>query len=174
MTESFCHSTHEGRDTKEIQMQTEDLSRRTTVNIQEIANLIWAIADKLVGTYKPHEYGNVILPMCVIKRFSDTLEPTKQKVIDMDKTLDKRGLAVKDGFLKTASGYDFYNTSPFTFNSLLSDADNLTDNFRSYLNHFPTNVIDIIEKFDFDKEITKLGNHGILYNKENAKKDADK
>lgn len=145
-------------------MQTEDLSRRTTVNIQEKANLIWAIADKLVGTYKPHEYGNVILPMCVIKRFSDTLEPTKQKVIDMDKTLDKRGLAVKDGFLKTASGYDFYNTSPFTFNSLLSDADNLTDNFRSYLNHFSTNVIDIIEKFDFDKEITKLGNHGILYN----------
>ena len=145
-------------------MQTEDLSRRTTVNIQEKANLIWAIADKLVGVYKPHEYGNVILPMCVIKRFSDTLEPTKQKVLDTNKTLDQRGLTVKDGFLKTASGYDFYNTSPFTFSGLLSDADNLTDNFRSYLNHFSTNVIDIIEKFDFDKEITKLGNHGILYN----------
>lgn len=154
----------DGRDTKEIQMQTEDLSRRTTVNIQEKANLIWAIADKLVGTYKPHEYGNVILPMCVIKRFSDTLAETKQKVIDMDKTLDKRGVKVKDGFLKTASGFDFYNTSPFTFEGLLSDAENLTDNFRSYLNHFSNNVIDIIEKFDFDKEITKLGNHGILYN----------
>ena len=154
----------DGRDTKEIQMQTEDLSRRTTVNIQEKANLIWAIADKLVGTYKPHEYGNVILPMCVIKRFSDTLAETKQKVIEMDKTLDKRGVKVKDGFLKTASGFDFYNTSPFTFEGLLSDAENLTDNFRSYLNHFSNNVIDIIEKFDFDKEITKLGNHGILYN----------
>ncbi len=145
-------------------MQTDVLSRRTTVNIQEKANLIWAIADKLVGTYKPHEYGNVILPMCVIKRFSDTLAETKQKVIDMDKTLDKRGVKVKDGFLKTASGFDFYNTSPFTFEGLLSDAENLTDNFRSYLNHFSNNVIDIIEKFDFDKEITKLGNHGILYN----------
>jgi hypothetical protein len=54
-------------------MGTAELSQRTTVNIQEKANLIWAIADKLVGTYKPHEYGNVILPMCVIKRFSDTL-----------------------------------------------------------------------------------------------------
>ena len=145
-------------------MQTDVLNRRTTVNIQEKANLIWAIADKLVGTYKPHEYGNVILPMCVIKRFSDTLAETKQKVIDMDKTLDKRGVKVKDGFLKTASGFDFYNTSPFTFEGLLSDAENLTDNFRSYLNHFSNNVIDIIEKFDFDKEITKLGNHGILYN----------
>jgi len=125
-------------------MQTDVLSRRTTVNIQEKANLIWAIADKLVGTYKPQEYGNVILPMCVIKRFSDTLAETKQKVIDMDKTLDKRGVKVKDGFLKTASGFDFYNTSPFTFEGLLSDAENLTDNFRSYLNHFSNNVIDII------------------------------
>ena len=58
-------------------MGTAELSQRTTVNIQEKANLIWAIADKLVGTYKPHEYGNVILPMCVIKRFSDTLAGTK-------------------------------------------------------------------------------------------------
>ena len=54
-----------------------DIQQQTTVNIQEKANLIWAIADKLVGVYKPHEYGNVILPMCVIKRFEDTLTPTK-------------------------------------------------------------------------------------------------
>lgn len=145
-------------------MGTEELSKRTAVNIQEKANLIWAIADKLVGTYKPHEYGNVILPMCVIKRFSDTLAATKDKVLEMNETLDKRGLAVKEGFLKTASGYDFYNTSAFSFEGLLSDGENIADNFRSYLNHFSNNVIDIIEKFDFDKEITKLDHNGILYN----------
>ena len=145
-------------------MGTQELQQRTTINIQEKANLIWAIADKLVGTYKPHEYGNVILPMCVIKRFSDTLAATKQKVIDMNKTLDSRGIMVKDGFLRSASGYDFYNVSPFTFDGLLSDAENIADNFRSYLNHFSANVIDVIEKFDFDKEITKLSNNGILYN----------
>ena len=145
-------------------MSTEDLQKRTTVNIQEKANLIWAIADKLVGTYKPHEYGNVILPMCVIKRFSDTLAPTKQKVLDANALCEQRGLAVRKGFLTTASGYDFYNVSPFTFEGLLSDADNIADNFRSYLNHFSENVVDIIEKFDFDKEITKLDHNGILYN----------
>ena len=145
-------------------MSIEELQQRTAVNIQEKANLIWAIADKLVGTYKPHEYGNVILPMCVIKRFSDTLAATKQKVIDMNKTLDSRGIQVKDGFLRSASGYDFYNVSPFTFDGLLSDAENIADNFRSYLNHFSANVIDVIEKFDFDKEIAKLSNNGILYN----------
>lgn len=145
-------------------MSTEELQHRTTVNIQEKANLIWAIADKLVGVYKPHEYGNVTLPMCVIKRFSDTLAPTKQKVLDVNKQLDARGLVVKKGFLTTASGYDFYNTSPFTFEGLLSDPDNIADNFRSYLNHFSENVVDIMEKFDFDKEITKLDHNGILFN----------
>lgn len=145
-------------------MGTAELSQRTAVNVQEKANLIWAIADKLVGTYKPHEYGNVILPMCVIKRFSDTLAGTKDKVIEMNKTLDSRNITVKDGFLRQVSGYQFYNVSPFTFEGLLSDAENIADNFRSYLNHFSTNVIDVIEKFEFDKEITKLSNNGILYN----------
>lgn len=145
-------------------METAELSQRTAVNVQEKANLIWAIADKLVGTYKPHEYGNVILPMCVIKRFSDTLAGTKDKVIEMNKTLDARNITVKDGFLRQVSGYQFYNVSPFTFEGLLSDAENIADNFRSYLNHFSTNVIDVIEKFEFDKEITKLSNNGILYN----------
>ena len=145
-------------------MGTAELSQRTAVNVQEKANLIWAIADKLVGTYKPHEYGNVILPMCVIKRFSDTLAGTKDKVIEMNKSLDARNITVKDGFLRQVSGYQFYNVSPFTFEGLLSDAENIADNFRSYLNHFSTNVIDVIEKFEFDKEITKLSNNGILYN----------
>lgn len=145
-------------------MSTEQLQHRTTVNIQEKANLIWAIADKLVGTYKPHEYGNVILPMCVIKRFSDTLAPTKQAVLDKNAELDERQITVKGGFLTRASGYDFYNISRFTFEGLLSDPENIADNFRSYLNHFSTNVIDIIENFDFDKEITKLDDNGILYN----------
>ena len=86
-------------------MSTEELQKKTTVNIQEKANLIWAIADKLVGTYKPHEYGNVILPMCVIKRFSDTLAPTKKAVLEKKAALDKDGLDVQDGWLRKASGY---------------------------------------------------------------------
>jgi type I restriction enzyme M protein len=78
--------------------------------------------------------------------------------------LDDRGLVVKKGFLNSASGYDFYNTSPFDFEKLLADPENIADNFRSYLSKFSDNVIDILLKFDFDKEITKLDNHGILFN----------
>lgn len=83
---------------------TADLrEKQTTINVQEKANLIWAIADKLVGVYKPHEYGKVILPMCVIKRFSDSLQETRQAVWDKNDELNARGIQVKDGFLKRAS-----------------------------------------------------------------------
>lgn len=145
-------------------MSTEELAKQTSINVQEKANLIWAIADKLVGLYKPHEYGNVILPICVIKRFNDVLAATKQAVLDTDAMLDQRGIVVKDGFLRKAAGFNFYNTSRFTLESLLGDPENIADNLRSYLNHFSPNVIDIIENFDFDKEITRMDDNGVLFN----------
>jgi len=142
---------------------TNDIQQQTTLNIQEKANLIWAIADKLVGVYKPHEYGNVILPMCVIKRFDDTLAPTKQAVLDMNDKLDREGIVVKKGFLQSAAKQQFYNTSPFTFQTLLNDPENIKANFESYLNHFSENVIDIIERMDFDRELQKMADNNVLY-----------
>lgn len=144
-------------------MSSEELQRKTSINIQEKANLIWSIADKLVGVYKPHEYGNVILPMCVLKRFEDTLAPTKEMVVKMNEDLDKRGISVKKGFLESAAKQKFYNVSPFTFEKLLADADNIKDNFESYLNHFSDNVLDIMMRMDFDKEIKKLADNDRLY-----------
>ena len=144
-------------------MSSEELQRKTSINIQEKANLIWSIADKLVGVYKPHEYGNVILPMCVLKRFEDTLAPTKEMVVKMNEDLDKRGISVKKGFLESAAKQKFYNVSPFTFEKLLADADNIKDNFESYLNHFSDNVVDIMMRMDFDKEIKKLADNDRLY-----------
>ena len=41
-------------------------------NIAEKATMIWNVADMLRGPFKPHEYGLVILPMTVVKRFSPT------------------------------------------------------------------------------------------------------
>ena len=144
-------------------MSTEDRQKQTTVNVQEKANLIWAIADKLVGVYKPHEYGNVILPMCVVKRFEDTLAPTKQKVLDMNKQLDADGITVKQGFLEKAAGQKFYNLSPFTFETLLSDPENIRENFESYLNHFSENVIDVIHRMKFQQEIETMAENQLLY-----------
>ena len=144
-------------------MSINELQQQTTVNVQEKANLIWAIADKLVGVYKPHEYGNVILPMCVVKRFEDTLAPTKQKVLEMNKQLDEDGITVKQGFLEKAAGQKFYNLSPFTFETLLSDPENIRENFESYLNHFSENVIDVIHRMKFQQEIETMAENQLLY-----------
>ena len=144
-------------------MSIDNRQQQTTINVQEKANLIWAIADKLVGVYKPHEYGNVILPMCVVKRFEDTLAPTKQKVLDMNKQLDDDGITVKQGFLEKAAGQKFYNLSPFTFETLLSDPENIRENFESYLNHFSENVIDVIHRMKFQQEIETMTENQLLY-----------
>jgi type I restriction enzyme M protein len=101
--------------------------------------------------------------MCVIKRFSDTLAPTKAAVLKKNEDLTKRKVAVKSGLLAQAAGYDFYNVSPFTFEKLLADPGSIADNFRFYLQGFSDNVIDIIQKFAFDHEITKLADNNILY-----------
>ena len=92
-----------------MEMNSNEKIQIVGTNIGEKANLIWNVANSLFGAYKPHEYGLVILPMAVIKRFHDCLLPTRDKVLE---TYDKvKKLAVKDGFLRKASGYRFYNTS---------------------------------------------------------------
>ena len=83
------------------------------------SNLIWEIATHLVGLFKPHEYGKVILPMTVLKRFDDALKPTKAAVVEMAKKLDAQHVegAARDGILCRISGFDFYNTSNYDLQS---------------------------------------------------------
>ena len=130
-------------------------------NIQEKASVIWNVADLLRGPFKPHEYGLVILPMTVVKRFHDCLLPTHQAVLDTYEKVKK--LAVTDGFLRRASGYQFYNTSKYTFDRLLADPENIESNFRDYLNGFSANVQDVLAKFDFENIIKRMVDSNTLY-----------
>ena len=132
-----------------------------STSINEKAALIWAIADKLTGVYKPHEYGEVILPLTVIRRFDCILADTKEAVLE--KYDEVKTLPMRDVLLRKVSGYEFYNTNKYTFEKLLDDPDNIEENFHDYLNGFSENVRDIIEKFKFDGHIDTMANKGILY-----------
>lgn len=132
-----------------------------STNINEKANLIWAIADKLTGVYKPHEYGEVILPLTVIRRFDCVLADTKEAVLKKNESVGH--LPMKDVFLCRESGYSFYNTSKYDFNKLLGEPDGIEANFRKYINGFSENVRNIIEKFNFDNQITRLAEKNLLY-----------
>ncbi len=130
-------------------------------NIAEKATMIWNVADMLRGPFKPHEYGLVILPMTVVKRFHDCLLPTHDAVLEQYEKI--KHLSVVEGFLTKASGYQFYNISRFTFDSLLADPDNIESNFRDYLAGFSGNVQDVLAKFDFDNIIRRMVESNTLY-----------
>ncbi len=131
------------------------------VNISEKATLIWNVADMLRGPFKPHEYGLVILPMTVVKRFHDCLMPTHKKVLE--KYEEIKHLEVVDGFLTRVSKYQFYNVSKFTFDTLVADPENIETNFRDYLAGFSSNVQDVLSKFDFDNIIKRMVESNTLY-----------
>lgn len=130
--------------------------------VSEKASLIWSIADKLVGVYKPHEYGDVILPLTVLKRFDSVLSDTKDKVLEMAKKYPET-FAKRDFILKETADQKFYNTSKYDFKKLLDDPDNIEENFYNYINGYSDEVKDIIKNFDLNKQIEKMAGNGILY-----------
>ncbi len=140
---------------------SDDKINAVGTNIAEKATMIWNVADVLWGPFKAHEYGLVILPMTVVKRFHDCLLPTWQNV--QDTYAKVKNLAVIDGFLTRASGYQFYNTSQFTFDKLVADPENIEANFRDYLAGFSPNVQDVLSKFDFETIIKRLVDCNSLY-----------
>ena len=146
-------------------MSMTELQKQTNANIQAKANLIWEIATHLVGLFKPHEYGKVILPMTVLKRFDDALKPTKAAVVEMARKLDAQHIegAARDGILCRISKYDFYNTSNFDFARLIADPDNVDSNFDAYLQGFSANVKDIIENFEFANTVKLMVKGGVLF-----------
>jgi type I restriction enzyme M protein len=146
-------------------MGIQEKQKQTNINIQQKSALIWDVATQIVGLFKPHEYGKVILPMTVVKRFDDALKGTKDKVVEMNRKLvkDKVADSLRHTILCKAAGFEFYNTSKFNFNKLISDPDNIETNFKDYLQGFSENVKDIIENFDFTSQVDKLSKGGKLF-----------
>ena len=125
------------------------------------ASTIWNIADILFGGWKKHEYQDVILPLVVIKRLDSVLAKTKPDVLRTYGDMDGK-VSDLTPFLEQASGYKFYNTSPYDFKKLLDDSEGVNANFINYLDGYSPNVRDIIEKFDFAKQLNRLKKGNIL------------
>ncbi len=126
-------------------------------NFHEKVNFIWKIAELLRGPYRPEDYGDVILPMTVLRRFDCLLEPTKEAVLQRAKQTDIEQI------LNSTAGYSFSNKSKFTFQRLLDDPDNIRTNLEQYIQGFSENVRTIMENFDFSKEIKKLEDNNLLF-----------
>lgn len=129
------------------------------VDITQEANFIWSIANKLRGSYMPDKYGDVIIPMTIIRRLECALEPTKTKVVD---TYKANPMYPAKAMYKI-SEYPFYNTSKFTLAELCNDPDHIKDNFKSYITGFSSNVQDILNELNINSHIDKMNKDGCLY-----------
>lgn len=142
------------------------------MNHSSISSFIWGTADLLRSSYKQHEYGDIILPFTVMRRLDIVLAPTKQAVLDESqkeipaalkqmKSFDEGSL--RDKNLKKAAGQDFYNTSAFTMEDLIKDADNIKENMTAYIDGFSPEIVDIMENFDIYSVINDLDKKGLLF-----------
>ena len=130
--------------------------------IKNHAAFIWSVADILRGDYKQSEYGKVILPLTVLRRLDCVLEPTKEKVLEKAKSL-KGKIENQEPVLCAVAKEQFFNASKLDMKKLLDDPQNLAANLRAYISAFSSGARDVLEKFDFDTQITRMNSANILY-----------
>jgi type I restriction enzyme M protein len=133
------------------------------INFQDKVSFIWSIAEVLRGPYKPEDYGKVILPLAVLRRFDCVLESTKDEVLVNFEKFKAMNEDAREPILNRIAKQNFHNTSNYNFIKLLSDADNIADNLRDYINGFSKTARDIMDHFDLDRQIEKLDNNDLLY-----------
>ncbi|MEX3913730.1 N-6 DNA methylase [Bacillus paralicheniformis] len=133
------------------------------INFQDKVSFIWSIAEVLRGPYKPEDYGKVILPLAVLRRFDCVLDGTKDEVLKNFEKFKELNEDAREPILNRIAKQNFHNTSKYNFTKLLSDADNIADNLRDYINGFSKIARDIMDHFDFDRQIDKLDQNDLLY-----------
>jgi type I restriction enzyme M protein len=129
------------------------------MQIRELANFIWSVADLLRGDYKQADYGKVILPLTVLRRMDCVLAKTKDKVLEAAKASGK----VYDEVLNRKAGQQFHNKSKFDFSKLVADPNNIAKNLQNYINGYSLSAREIIEKFEFENQIRKLDESDLLF-----------
>jgi len=128
-----------------------------------VVSFLWSIADLLNGAFQKSEFQKIILPFTVLRRLDYALEKTKASVLETEHKLREKGLENRHGQLCRAAGYAFYNTSKFTYESLLHDDTNLALNLRQYVMGFSPNVREIFAAFDFDHTVSRLSEVNLLF-----------
>ena len=140
--------------------------------LKQHGDVIWNIANLLRGPYRPPQYRRVMIPLTVLRRLDCVLEASKDAVIKHHRLLKdatgkdgkpKHDAATIEKMVTHKFDLSFYNTSEFTFQSLLGDPDKLAANLENYMAGFSSRARKIIEKFKFHEEIEKLEESNRLF-----------
>ena len=132
-------------------------------NYNQISSFIWNVCDDVLrGLFKPHEYGDVILPFTVLRRLDCVLEPHKD---DMFNIYEEYKSKVDDPtpIILNKINTTFFNHSKYDLNRLKSDPQNININFENYLGGYSDNVVEILENFQLEKPVQKLNKNNRLF-----------
>jgi type I restriction enzyme M protein len=136
---------------------------------QQLTSAIWEIANRLRGPYRPPQYRLVMLPLVVLRRLDCVLEPTKDAVLAQYKKLEAQNMPrdAMERMLSRAADptrkQPLFNTSPFTFQRLLGDSENIAPNLVAFINGFSKTARDIFDRFNFNDQIEKLDSSNRLF-----------
>ena len=139
------------------------------IDVTPEVNFIWSIANKLRGSYMPDKYGDVIIPMTILRRLECALEPHKEAVLA--KFAENPNYPPKAMY--RISGYQFYNTSPYTLKELCNEPDNIKSNFKVYIQGFSAEVQEIFNGLEMFSHIDKMDKDGCLFSVVQAFADLD-
>ena len=132
-------------------------------DLRNHANLIWSVAELLRGDYKQSQYGDVILPLVVMRRLDQVLEPSRDTVIARAAEFAAGGVENPELALQRTGRQQFFNRHPLRFHQLLDDPGNIADHLRAYIDGYSSLARQVVEKFEFDKQIERLKDANLLY-----------
>ena len=135
----------------------------SSTSIKNHAAFIWSVADLLRGDYKQSEYGKVILPLTVLRRFDCVLDPVKEQMLETYARIEGRVENFGPVLERLTTVEGVWNISKFDLPKLLDDDKHIADNLRAYIHGFSPEAREILERFDFATQITRLHRAGLLY-----------
>lgn len=141
----------------------DDRSVAKDTEVRNHANLIWSVAELLRGDYKQADYGKVILPLVVMRRLDQMLEPTRDAVIAKAAQLEQMGIENPEGALRSTAKLQFFNRHPLRFHQLLNDPGGIADQLDAYINGYSVLARQAIDKFDFESHIPRLKEANLFY-----------
>jgi len=135
-----------------------------TQTTNSLAAYIWSLADLLRGDFKQSQYGRVILPFTLLRRFEGVLEEGKDAVLaeyEKVKTMNLPEEAEEKLLLRATGGLSFFNTFKMDLSKLGESG--IKDNLESYIHGFSKDAREIFEYFKFGEFIGQLNDANLLY-----------
>lgn len=137
-----------------------------TADVNSKVNLVKSIANKTRGPYTPEKYGNVIIPMAIIRRFDCILADKNVEIEKIINLASKQKTMTPDKIeemVKRQCNVPFYNAKCVSLEQLVGDSDNLNSNFLEFIKAYSPSVQKILQDLKFKEEVEFMIKKGILF-----------